>query len=97
MEKLRFGIMGAGSIAHHFVRATRLTDCAEVIAVASRDPRRAEGFTSEFGIPACSYEELLEMDAVEAVYIATRTSSHAALTRLCIAQACPCCARRPCS
>ena len=84
MEKLRFGIMGAGSIAHHFVRATRLTDCAEVIAVASRDPRRAEGFTSEFGIPACSYEELLEMDAAEAVYIATTHSFHYENIKACL-------------
>lgn len=84
MEKLRFGIMGAGGIAHHFVRATRLTDCAEVIAVASRDPRRAEGFTSEFGIPACSYEELLEMDAAEAVYIATTHNFHYENIRACL-------------
>ena len=84
MEKLRFGIMGAGGIAHHFVRATRLTDCAEVIAVASRDPRRAEGFTEEFGIPACTYEELLATDAVEAVYISTTHNFHYENIKACL-------------
>ncbi len=84
MEKRRFGIMGAGGIAHHFVRATRLTDCAEVIAVASRDPRRAEGFTREFGIPACTYEELLKMERVEAVYIATTHNFHYENIKACL-------------
>ena len=84
MEKLRFGIMGAGGIAHHFVRATRLTDCAEVIAVASRDPRRAEGFTCGSGIPACTYEELLKMDKVDAVYIATTHNFHYENIKACL-------------
>ena len=84
MEKLRFGIMGAGGIAHHFVRAVRLTDCAEVIAAASKDPARANAFTEEFGIPACTYEELLNMDTVEAVYISTTHNFHYENIKACL-------------
>ena len=84
MDKLRFGIMGAGGIAHHFVRAVQLTDCAEVVAVASKDPARANSFTEEFGIPACTYEELLGMDTVEAVYISTTHNFHYENIKACL-------------
>lgn len=84
MEKLRFGIMGAGSIAHHFARAVRLTDCAELLAAASKDPRRAESFAAEFGIRGCTYRELLEMEEVEAVYIATTHNFHYENIKACL-------------
>lgn len=87
----RFGVMGAGSIAGKFADAVRrLPDC-EVAAVASRDLTRAERFARAQAIPAYyqGYEEMLRQERLDAVYIATRTSSHAALTRLCIAHGVP--------
>ena len=76
MTKLRFGIMGAGGIAHHFARAVALTDCAELIAVASKDPQRAAAFGQQHGIAPCNYEELLERADIDAVYIATTHNFH---------------------
>jgi len=84
MEKLRFGIMGAGGIAHHFARAVQLTDCAELVAAASKDPRRAKSFAAEFGIRGCSYQHLLEMEEVEAVYIATTHNFHYENIKACL-------------
>lgn len=82
----RWGIMGAGNIAGKFADAVRRTEGAEVAAIASRDAGRAEAFARTQGIPAAygSYEAMLLAEKPDAVYIAARTSQHAALTRLCI-------------
>lgn len=76
MDKLRFGIMGAGSIAHHFAGAVALTNCARLVAAASKDPRRAEQFAQSYGIVGCTYEELLRRPDIDAVYIATTHNFH---------------------
>ena len=82
----RWGIMGAGSIAGKMADALRRLPGCELAAIASRDQGRAEAFARQHGIPvACgSYERMLTDVCPDAVYIATRTDSHAALTRLCI-------------
>lgn len=86
-----WGIMGAGNIASKFADAVRRLAGCEVIAVASRDGARAEEFVRQNGIPhACvGYETLLTEYRPDAVYIATRTDSHAALTELCIRHGVP--------
>lgn len=58
----RFGILGTGNIAATFYDATTRTNCAEVIAVASRTPGKAQQFAEKTGgLFDCygSYEELL--------------------------------------
>ena len=57
----RFGIMGAGNIAAQFCDAVKISGCAEVIAVASRTPGKAEIFAKKNDIPFyySSYEEML--------------------------------------
>lgn len=87
----RWGILGAGNIAGKFVDAVRRTADGVVAAIASRDQARAEDFASRHGIPAAyaSYEAMLRAEKPDAVYIAARTGSHAALTRLCIAHGIP--------
>jgi len=87
----RWGIMGAGSIAGKFIDAINRTESAEIVAVGSRDTARAEAFAQRHGVPAAygSYEAMLSAGGLDAVYIATRTDSHAALTRLCIAHGVP--------
>jgi len=77
MSRVRFGIMGAGRIAGHFVRAVRLTDCAEVVAVASKSIEKAEKFAEENGVAHfCSYENFLSRDDIDAVYVATTHNFH---------------------
>jgi predicted dehydrogenase len=57
-----------------------LVEGGEMVAVASRMQQRASDFASEFGIPHAhgSYEALAEDPEVDAVYIATPHSRHAA-------------------
>ena len=85
MLKLRFGIIGAGRIAGQFVRATRLTDCAEVIAVASKSLEKAENFAKENSVASfCTYDELLSRDDIDAVYVATTHNFHYENIKACL-------------
>ena len=78
MKKLKFGIMGAGRIAKKFAAAAKDTECAEVIAVSSKDRERAEKFADENGIGKSfgSYQEMLALPELDAVYVATTTNYH---------------------
>ena len=60
MKKIRFGIVGTGTIAHRFAQAVKNVAGAELVAVASRTKENAESFGDEFGIPVrfASYEEM---------------------------------------
>ncbi len=83
MEQLRFGILGCGNIAEYFMAAVRQCPEATVAACAARSPERAEAFARRHGIPKAygSYQELIEDPAVQAVYIATVHSTHAACAK----------------
>ena len=78
MEKLRFGIVGTGTIAHRFAQAIQNVECAELTAVASRTAEGAARFGDEFGIPFRfdSYEKMAQSDAIDAAYIAVPHSGH---------------------
>ncbi len=79
MNKLRWGIIGLGNIALRLSRALQASTTGELIAVASRDPGKAEKFAASFpGVVACgSYDELLARPDIDAVYIATPHPEHA--------------------
>jgi predicted dehydrogenase len=69
---LRFGILGTAGIARtFFLPGARRARLASVVAIASRDPERAQTFATEFKIPRvhASYEALLADPDVDAVYI----------------------------
>ncbi len=78
MNKLRFGIVGTGGIAHRFAEAIKNVEEAELVAVASRKIETADAFADEFGIPVRfgSYEEMAQSDAIDCAYIATPHSLH---------------------
>ena len=77
-DKISWGIIGLGRIARKFAQDLHQVPTARLAAVASRDTDKAIGFASEFGAARAygSYEELLEDNAVEVVYIATPHSFH---------------------
>ncbi|NIJ04236.1 Gfo/Idh/MocA family protein [Frigoribacterium faeni] len=69
---IRWGILGAGSIAGTFV--DDLTGAGlTVTAVGSRDLAKARGFADEHGVPTAhgSYDDLVADPEVDAVYVAT--------------------------
>ena len=81
-NKVKWGIIGCGSIAHKFASDLALIDDAELTAVASRALDKAKAFaqthqsTKAYG----SYEELFLDSDIDIVYIATPHNSHAALS-----------------
>jgi predicted dehydrogenase len=74
----RWGILGPGRIARTFARDLRLVPGAELTAVGSRSPERADEFARELGFAAAygSYEELLADASVDAVYVASPHGLH---------------------
>lgn len=76
--KVRFGIVGTGTIAHRFANAIKNVENAELVAVASRTKENAEKFGDEFSIPVRfdSYEKMAQSDAIDAAYIAVPHSGH---------------------
>lgn len=77
-RKIRFGIVGTGTIAHRFAQAVKNVEGAELVAVASRTKENAEKFGDEFDIPVRfdSYEKMALSDAIDAAYIAVPHSGH---------------------
>ena len=77
-NKIRFGIVGTGTIAHRFAQAIKNVSNAELVAVASRTKENAEKFGDEFDIPVRfdSYEKMAQSDVIDAAYIAVPHSGH---------------------
>src|SRR5271156_4394713 len=70
-KKVRWGVLSTAKIAvKKVIPAMQKGACSEVIAIASRDRRRAEQLAQELGIARAygSYEEMLADPDVEAVY-----------------------------
>jgi predicted dehydrogenase len=86
MDKIRWGILGAGRIAHRFAEAVASLPDAEVAAVGSRAADTAARFAGQHAIPRAhaSYEALADDPAVDAVYVATPHPMHMANSLLCL-------------
>ncbi len=82
MKKIKWGILGLGSIAKKFAADLKFSDNCELFAVASRDIKKAEDFAKEFGAQKYygSYEKLLEDNDVDVVYISLPHIYHAEWT-----------------
>jgi predicted dehydrogenase len=71
MKKVKWGIMGAASIAvRKVIPGMQNGAFSEITAIASRDKKKAEDAARQLGIPKAygSYEELLQDREIEAVY-----------------------------
>lgn len=78
-EKLSWGIIGTGAIAHTFAQGVIGSRSGRLAAVGSRGIDTAKKFADEFQIPHRhgSYDDLLADADVQAVYIATPHPQHA--------------------
>lgn len=83
---IRWGIIGAGGIAHKFAADLALVENSRLVAVASRTDAKAKEFAEQYNIPRHygSYELLVKDNQVDVVYIATPHSHHYANTMMCI-------------
>ena len=80
-QKLRWGIIGLGNIAHAFVQDLQLVENANLSAVASRSMDNAQAFAQQYEAPYSfgNYQKLIESPEVDIIYIATPHNSHADL------------------
>ena len=83
MDRVRFGILGTARIIDRFVGAVKNSDFGEVSAIASRDLEKARLRADKLSIGKYygSYEELLEDETIDVVYIPTINHMHFANAR----------------
>jgi predicted dehydrogenase len=74
----RLGLLSTARINDSILAAAAASDRVEAVAVASRDPERAEAYAREHGLGRAhgSYEALLEDPDVDAVYVPLPNGLH---------------------
>ncbi|MEV7655924.1 Gfo/Idh/MocA family oxidoreductase [Streptomyces anulatus] len=80
MKVVKWGVLSTARIGvEHVIPAIRAIPGCEVSAIASRDGRRAEQAAADLAIPRAfgSYEELLDDDTIDCVYIPLPNALHA--------------------
>jgi predicted dehydrogenase len=79
---IKWGIVGAGNIAHSFSKDLALVNGGQLVSVASRNLEKAKTFADEYGAPNAfgSYDELFKSNTVDVIYIATPHTNHAQLS-----------------
>ena len=79
-RKIRWGVMGTGTIANDFVRILKTLPEAEVAAIGSRTEERVAAFASAVGVSDAtlhpSYDALVADESLDIVYIATPSARH---------------------
>ena len=84
MNKIRWGIIGPGSIANNFADALKQSYSGELTAIASLNDQRRNNFGDKYNIQNNlrfdDYDSLLDSDCVDAVYISTPHTLHANLS-----------------
>ena len=85
-KDLNFAILGPGKISHRFVKGFGFTTGAKLLAVASRDINKAVDYAKEYNIPKAygSYQEMLQDNEIDAVYIATPPKFHYQQVMMCL-------------
>lgn len=80
MNKVRWGILGLGNIAHKFAAAIQCVAHAELAAVASRSLDKSQNFGTKYGVSSSrcydSYETLVQDETIDAIYIALPNHLH---------------------
>jgi len=78
MNKIRWGVVGAGRIAHTFAKDMSATRDGVVQAVAARSGASARTFAEQYDAPTAheGYDALYADADVDAVYVATPHTSH---------------------
>ncbi len=85
-KNYRWGILGAGRIAEKFCSALCFVEGSEVYAIASRDADKAKAYATKYNAPRfySNYNDLVNDDKVDIIYIATPHVFHYEQTMLCL-------------
>ena len=82
---VRWGILGAGGIAHRFAKSLAYEPASELAAISCRTPQKAEAFAAEFGVERIytdaegadeGHRQLLADPVIDAVYLALPHGLH---------------------
>lgn len=75
---IRWGIVGCGNVSEQFATCLEPLEKAELVAVASQSPGKAEQFAGKFGNSKAytSYQDLVKDTQVDVVYIGTTHNFH---------------------
>ena len=77
MGTIRWGLLGAGTLLHRWMKGFRQVEDAEITAIASRTPETASRMAERFGIrEALSYDEILERKDIDIMYIPVPHTAH---------------------
>jgi predicted dehydrogenase len=77
IQKLKWGIMGAGNIAKKMANALKMTPNCQLYAVASKTPSKARMFADENGVAnAYDYQEIVNSKEIDIIYVATTHNFH---------------------
>jgi predicted dehydrogenase len=74
---IRWGIIGAGGIAHKFADGLKASQTGDLVATGSRRLEKGQAFAAQWGgVGYGSYQEVYDDPEVDAVYIATPHHCH---------------------
>jgi biliverdin reductase len=84
-QPVRIGLVGTGFAAKARAQALEAESRAQLVAVCSSSPERAQEFATEFGIrAAANWEELISMSDVDLVMICNANSDHGQIAKAAI-------------
>ena len=78
-QNVRWGLLSTARINERLISPIRAAERSELLAVASREQKKADGYAAEWEIPRAygSYEAMLSDPDVDAVYIGLPNGLHA--------------------
>ena len=80
MKKIRWGILGLGSIAQVFAKSFNFCDHGQLVAISSQDRNKLNQFQNDFKIEDqyCfnNYKDLIKCNDIDIIYLALPNSLH---------------------
>jgi predicted dehydrogenase len=81
MRKIRWGLLGAGSILDRWMNGFRQVEDAEIAGIASRTPETAQKMADKYNIRnVMTYDELLKRDDIDVMYVPVPHTQHKELS-----------------
>ena len=84
MNKVKWGIIGPGKIAHKFADGLKETSSGKLVSIASKTQDRRSLFGDKYNIDPSlrfeNYDEIIQSPEVDAIYISTPHTLHAEWT-----------------